>query len=473
MNISKNNRERLAKEIVNGAVLIHGNELLYRNNDVAYPFRQDSNFHYLTEWPEPDAHAVILVKNSKPELFLFVQERNLEMETWEGKRIGQNGAVESYGAVKAFSNSEYRKKLPELLKETKDIYCDYSNQKFQKYDQTTLSHAVPYDQRGLEFSDATLHALSPLLSELRLIKGKDELELLTKACEITVEGHKVAMQVTKSGMYEYETAASMEKQFYNLGAERLGYPSIVASGENACILHYSTNRDQIPEDSLLLIDAAAEFGMYSSDVTRTFPVDGKFTPEQKDVYQEVLKAQKLGIENVNTKNSMKNIHDLTVRSISESLVNLGLVPMGVEETTSMMHYFEFFMHGTGHWLGLDVHDAGSTELNGKPRKLLPGMVTTIEPGIYVRPNKETIDFPLLERDATKIRERRKELGMEEATKLEKEEIEKAKTIKHEIPKNLLGIGVRIEDDIVCTNEEPINLTEGVPRSVEEIEELCK
>ena len=144
-----------------------------------------------------------------------------------------------------------------------------------------------------------------LLSELRLIKGKDELELLTKACEITVEGHKVAMQVTKSGMYEYETAASMEKQFYNLGAERLGYPSIVASGENACILHYSTNRDQIPEDSLLLIDAAAEFGMYSSDVTRTFPVDGKFTPEQKDVYQEVLKAQKLGIENVNTKNSMR------------------------------------------------------------------------------------------------------------------------------------------------------------------------
>ena len=317
------------------------------------------------------------------------------------------------------------------------------------------------------------HFMHYHLSELRLIKGKDELELLTKACEITVEGHKVAMQVTKSGMYEYETAASMEKQFYNLGAERLGYPSIVASGENACILHYSTNRDQIPEGSLLLIDAAAEFGMYSSDVTRTFPVDGKFTPEQKDVYQEVLKAQKLGIENVNTKNSMKNIHDLTVRAISESLVNLGLVPMGVEETTSMMHYFEFFMHGTGHWLGLDVHDAGSTELNGKPRKLLPGMVTTIEPGIYVRPNKETIDFPLLERDATKIRERRKELGMEEATKLEKEEMEKAKTIKHEIPKNLLGIGVRIEDDIVCTKEEPINLTEGVPRSVEEIEELCK
>ena len=472
MNISKNNRERLAKEIVNGAVLIHGNELVYRNNDVAYPFRQDSNFHYLTEWPEPDAHAVILVKNSKPELFLFVQERNLEMETWEGKRIGQNGAVESYGAVKAFSNSEYRKKLPELLKETKDIYCDYSNQKFQKYDQTTLSHAVPYDQRGLEFSKATLHALSPILSELRLIKDKEELNLLSKACDITVEGHIVAMKIAKAGMYEYQVAAEMEKTFFDLGAERLGYPSIVASGDNACILHYSTNREIIPENSLLLIDAAGEYGMYSSDVTRTFPVNGKFTPEQKDVYLEVLKTQNIGIKNVTTENTMRDIHQITVKSISESLVNLGLVPMGVDETISMMHYFEYFMHGTGHWLGLDVHDAGSTEVNNEPRKLLPGMVTTIEPGIYIRPNKPVIEFPLLERDPVKIRDRRKEMGMEEATKLEQEEIKNAKTVKHEVPQNLLGIGVRIEDDIVCTNKEPINLTEGVPKSVEEVEAIC-
>ena len=472
MNISRKNRERLANEIVNGAVLIHGNNSTYRNNDVAYPFRQDSNFHYLTEWPEPDAHAVIVVKDSKPELYLFVQDRNLEMETWDGKRIGQEGAVDKYNAKAAFSNTEYPKKLSELLKGMENIYCDYSSTKFQKYDQKALSFAVPYDQRGLDFSKATLNALSPILSELRLIKSKEEIDLLTKACEITVEGHKVAMNSAKSGMYEYQVAADMEKTFYDLGAERLGYPSIVASGDNACILHYSTNREIIPENSLLLIDAAGEYGMYSSDVTRTFPVNGRFSAEQKDVYMEVLRTQKLGIESVTTENTMQDIHQITVKSISESLVNLGLVPMGIDETTSMMHYFEYFMHGTGHWLGLDVHDAGSTEKDKEPRKLEPGMVTTIEPGIYIRPNKPVIEFPLLERDPVKIRDRRKEIGMEEATKLEQEEIKNAKTVKHEVPKNLLGIGVRIEDDIVCTKKEPINLTKGVPTSVEEIEAIC-
>ena len=472
MNISRKNRERLANEIVNGAVLIHGNNSTYRNNDVAYPFRQDSNFHYLTEWPEPDAHAVIVVKDSKPELYLFVQDRNLEMETWDGKRIGQEGAVDKYNAKAAFSNTEYPKKLSELLKSVENIYCDYSTTKFQKYDQEALSFAVPYDQRGLDFSKATLHALSPILSELRLVKDKEEIDLLTKACDITVEGHKVAMNIAKAGMYEYQVAADMEKTFYDLGAERLGYPSIVASGDNACILHYSTNREIIPENSLLLIDAAGEYGMYSSDVTRTFPVNGRFSAEQKDVYMEVLRTQKLGIESVTTENTMQDIHQITVKSISESLVNLGLVPMGIDETTSMMHYFEYFMHGTGHWLGLDVHDAGSTEKDKEPRKLEPGMVTTIEPGIYIRPNKPVIEFPLLERDPVKIRDRRKEIGMEEATKLEQEEIKNAKTVKHEVPKNLLGIGVRIEDDIVCTKKEPINLTKGVPTSVEEIEAIC-
>ena len=234
-----------------------------------------------------------------------------------------------------------------------------------------------------------------------------------------------------------------------MGAERLGYPSIVAGGHNACILHYSTNRELLDEGSVLLIDAAAEFGMYSSDVTRTFPVSGKFTPPQKAVYEEVLKAQKEGIDGVVVGNSMKSVHEQTIKSLSESLVDLGLVPLGVDETISMMHFFEYFMHGTGHWLGLDVHDAGSNEKNGKPRGFEHGMVTTIEPGIYVRPTKPVIEFPLLERDPVEIRERRKLIGMEKATKIEKEEIKNAKTIRHEIPTEFLGIGVRIEDDIVA------------------------
>ena len=471
MNNSIAARSELANIIKNGAVLLHGGEISYRNNDTWYPFRQNSNFYYLTEWPEPDAHAVILIKDSKPELHLFVLDRNEEMETWDGKRIGQQGAIENFNAVKAYSNNEYSSILPKLLEGFKDIYCDYSSLSFEKYDRQLLSTAVPYDQRGGEFSQATIHPLLPLVSELRLIKHDGEIELLKKACDITVLGHIEAMKFAKPGMYEYQVAAHMEKVFIENGAERLGYPSIVAGGNNACILHYSTNREILNENDVLLIDAAAEYGMYSSDVTRTFPLSGKFTSAQKDVYNEVLKAQNEGIEGVVPGNTLKNIHHQTIKSLSESLVNLKLVPLGIDETISMLHFFEFFMHGTGHWLGLDVHDAGSNELNGKPREFLNGMVTTIEPGIYVRPTKPVIEFPLLERDFDEIRERRKTLGMEKATAIEKEELQNAKTIKHEIPKELLGIGVRIEDDILCTTNSPVNLTENAPKSVDEIEAL--
>lgn len=469
MNNSTNSRENLANRIKNGAVLLHSGSIVYRNNDTWYPFRQDSNFYYLTEWPEPDAHAVILINESKPELHLFVQDRNEEMETWEGKRLGQSGAVEKYGASKAYSYQDYEKLLPNLLKGFSDIYCDYSSKNFEKYDKKILTHSVPYDQRGANFSNATLYSLPPVISELRLIKSEGELELLTKACDITVEGHIHAMRSTNSGMFEYQVGAEMEKLFYDRGAERLGYPSIVAGGHNACILHYSTNRDQLKEGDLLLIDAAAEYGMYSSDVTRTFPVSGKFTTPQKDVYEEVLRVQNEGVEGIVVGSSMKEVHRQTIKSLSESLVNLKLVPLGLDETISMMHFFEFFMHGTGHWLGLDVHDAGSNEVSGKPRTFEHGMVTTVEPGIYIRPTKPIIEFPLLERDPNKIRERRQIMGMEKATKIETEEMMNAKTVKHEIPKDLLGIGVRIEDDIVCTNNGPLNLTDKAPKTIEEIE----
>ncbi len=472
MNLSKQARERVAKVVKNGAVLIHGNKTVYRNNDANYQFRQFSDFHYLTEWPEPDAHAVILVNDSVPELHMFVLDKNEEMETWDGKRIGQQGAIELYGATKAYSNSQYSDELINLLKGHTEIYCDYSSSVFQEIDQKILNLAVPYDQRGGNFSKANIHSIQPILSELRLIKQSGELELLQKACDISIEGHLAAMKFTKPGDYEYQVAAEMEKTFYYLGAERLGYNSIVAGGDNSCILHYATNREELQDGKLLLIDAAAEYGMYSSDITRTFPINGKYTPEQKAVYLEVLKAQNTGIEMVTTKSTMQEVHKTTIASISESLVDLGLVPQGVEDTISMMHYFEFFMHGTGHWLGLDVHDAGSNELDNKPRKFAPGMVTTIEPGIYVRPSKPIIKFPLIDRDPEKLKVRRKEMGMEAATKLEQKEMQEAKTIEHEIPKSLLGIGVRIEDNILCTDSESVNLTEALPRNIEEIENIC-
>ena len=472
MNLSKQARQRIAKTIQNGAVLLHGNKTIYRNNDANYQFRQFSDFHYLTEWPEPDAHAVILINDSIPELHMFVLDKNEEMETWDGKRIGQKDAVELYGAKRAYSNIEYSNELINLLKGHTDIYCDYSSSVFQEIDQQALNLAAPYDQRGGNFSHANLYSIQPILSESRLIKEDGELELLKKACDISIEGHLAAMKFTKPGIYEYQVAAEMEKTFYHLGAERLGYNSIVAGGENACILHYATNREELLEGQLLLIDAAAEYGMYSADITRTFPINGKYSTEQKAVYSEVLKAQDLGIEMVTPQNTMQEVHKATIASISESLVNLGLVPQSVEDTISMMHYFQFFMHGTGHWLGLDVHDAGSNELNSKPRKFSSGMVTTIEPGIYVRPSKPVIKFPLLERDPEKIKARRKEMGMEAATKLEQKEMQEAKTVEHEIPEGLLGIGVRIEDNILCTQRDPVNLTKALPRDIDEIENIC-
>jgi len=259
MNLSKQARERLAKEIKNGAVLLHGNKTIYRNNDANYQFRQFSDFHYLTEWPEPDAHAVILINDSEPELHLFVLDKNEEMETWDGKRIGQQGAISEYGAHSAYSTSQYKKQLVNLLKGYQDIYCDYSSGLFQEYDQQALNLAIPYDQRGGDFSKANIHSIQPILSELRLIKHPGELDL-----------------------------------------------------------HYSTNREVLEDGKLLLIDAAAEYGMYSSDITRTFPINGIFSSEQKAVYEEVLIAQNIGIEMVKTEHSMQDVHKSTIASISES-----------------------------------------------------------------------------------------------------------------------------------------------------------
>jgi len=429
MKISLNNRERLANEIVNGAVIIHGNNSVYRNNDVGYPFRQDSNFHYLTEWPEPDAHAVIVIKDSKPDLYMFVQDRNLEMETWDGKRIGQEGAVEIYNAKAAFSNSEYPKKLSKLLEGVENIYCDYSNTKFQEYDQKALSFAVPYDQRGLEFSKATLHALSPILSELRLIKDKEELNLLSKACDITVEGHIVAMKIAKAGMYEYQVAAEMEKTFFDLGAERLGYPSIVASGDNACILHYSTNREIIPKGSLLLIDAAGEYGMYSSDVTRTFPVNGKFSRAQQAVYEIVLDANIECIKTVKKGLTPNETEKKAIEVITQGLIDLKILNGEINELIENGAYRDFYMHRVGHWMGMDVHDVGSYGKNGNWRKYLPGMITTIEPGIYFKEDLKNV------------------------------------------PKEYLNIGIRIEDDVLVTEGDPEILTSSVPKTIKDIEKL--
>ena len=428
MNNATNARERLAKVIQNGAVLLHGNSVVYRNNDTWYPFRQDSNFHYLTAWPEQDAHAVIIIRDSKSELHLFVQDRNEEMETWEGRRLGQEGALDKFGAIKAYSYNNYQNQLPKLLDGITDIYCDYSNSSFNRFDKKTLNTAVPYDQRGADFSKATLHSLQPVISELRLIKDAGELDLLTKACDITVLGHIEAMKYAKPDMFEYQVGAQMEKVFFEQGAERLGYPSIVASGDNACILHYSTNRDQIKKGTLLLIDAAAECGMYSSDVTRTFPVGGKFSDEQLAIYKIVLRANKAAIDAVKVGNNIMEPQLISERIITEGLVELGLLKGEADSLHEQGAFKDFYMHKIGHWLGLDVHDVGDYMEDGDFMKFKPGMVTTIEPGIYISSSMDVDD-------------------------------------------KWKGIGIRIEDDILVTESGNVNLTAKVPSDPAEIEKL--
>jgi Xaa-Pro aminopeptidase len=307
---------------------------------------------------------------------------------------------------------------------------------------------------------------------MMLFKSPDEASSLRQACELSAEGHNEAMRFAQPGMHEYQVQAALEYFWRLRGSPRNGYPSIVASGENACILHYEDNDDRIEDGDLLLIDAAAELDGYSSDITRTFPVNGEFTATQRAVYEIVLAAQKKGIDLAVPGSSLKTITDETRRIITEGLVDLGLLPKTLDESLAMHHYTEFFMHGTSHWLGLDVHDRGSYRIDGIHRPLQPGMTFTVEPGIYVGPDKDQIELSLLEYDPEDWNERRIRLGSKEAAAVEKEEKENAEKITHDVPPEFIGIGVRIEDDVLITQDGHEEMTTGVPKEIDEVEEMC-
>jgi Xaa-Pro aminopeptidase len=308
---------------------------------------------------------------------------------------------------------------------------------------------------------------------MRIRKTDPEIAALRKACEVSAEAHREAMRFARPGLYEYQVQAALEYTFRVQGSPRVGYGSIVAAGPNACILHYVENTRRMAAGDLLLIDAGAEFEYHSADITRTFPVDGTFIAPQRALYEVVLAAQQAAISGAEPGNSMRELHETSKRVLSEGLIDLGLVPRGIDDTLAMHHYREFFMHGTGHWLGMDVHDAGGLMLSDRsPRPLEPGMVFTVEPGIYIDPEREVISFPLLEYDYEERVERRYRLGIEAARKLEAEEAEQADKVEHPIPAEFRGLGVRIEDDLLITADGHENLTAGVPTAVAEIESLC-
>lgn len=466
-------RSRLA-EIVGpeGLAVIPAAHEVIRNYDVTHPFRQDSAFWYLTGFPEPEGVAVIAPGHDDGDYTLLVRPKDPSHEVWTGIRAGTEGATEDYAADAAYEIAELDDVLERMMIGREVIWYTSGNEKFDRRIMSIIDNARAHRERFGGTVPSTIKDVSVPLGEMMLFKTDDQAASLREACQLSAWGHLEAMRFAQPGMWEYQVQAALE-YFWRLGGSpRNGYDSIVASGANACILHYVENDEQIGDDDLILIDAAAEIDGYSSDITRTFPASGEFTGSQRAIYEVVLAAEKKGLDLAVPGSSLRTIHDESTRVLTEGMVDLGLLPKSLDDSLAMHHYQQFFMHGTSHWLGLDVHDRGSYRLDGVHRPLQPGMVFTVEPGIYVAPDKAEIELTLLEYDLDEWNERRIRLGKKAAAAQEAEEKENAEKIKHEVPPEFLGIGVRIEDDVLITPEGHENMTDSVPKEIDDVESLC-
>lgn len=465
-------RRRLAETVGDsGIVIVPAAVEVARNDDVTHPFRQDSDFVYLTGFHEPDAVAVITPAHPDGEYHLFVNPRDRETEIWEGYRAGMEGAVERFEADKAYPLSDLETVVRQLMIGRGVLWYRIGNAHHDDRVTRLLAAARSIAERTGRIVPETVRDVSMVLAEQRVVKTEPEIASLRRAAELSAEGHREAMRFAQPGFYEYEIQAAMEFVWRRSGSPRNGYPSIVGSGPNATILHYVENTRRVADGDLVLIDAAAEIDCYSADITRTFPVNGKFSPEQRAIYEVVLRAQQGGIE---AAQPGATIHDVTTASrrvVAEGLVDLGLVPGSVDDALEMHLYREFFMHGVGHWLGLDVHDAGLYKIDGSSRQLVAGMTFTVEPGIYVATDRPTVSFAMLPHDLDEWLERRFLEGPGARAK-ERETLDAVDHVDHVVPEAFLGIGVRIEDDILMTAGGNANLSAGVPVLIDEIEALC-
>jgi len=404
------------------------------HNDVEYAFRQDSDFFYLTGFNEPEAVAVLAPHHQEHQFVLFVQPKERDKEVWTGYRCGVEKAKEIFGADEAYPIAEMDEKLPQYLEKADRIY--YHLGRDRAFNETLLKHwqrlMATYPKRGT--GPIAIEDSGPILHAMRQVKSPAELELMRKAAAISVEAHNQAREIAAPGRYEYEVQAEMERIFRLQGGMGPAYPSIVASGSNACVLHYIENNRQMQDNELLLIDAGCAYCYYNADITRTFPVGGKFTPEQKALYEIVLEAQLQAIAQVQPGNPYNQFHDTAVRVITEGLVGLGIIKGEVDKLIEEEKYKPFYMHRTGHWLGLDVHDVGVYQHGESPQILQSGQVLTVEPGLYIVPEtKPAEDQP-------------------------------------EIDPRWSGIGIRIEDDVLVTSTGHEVLTAGVPKLIEELED---
>jgi Xaa-Pro aminopeptidase len=423
-------RQALFASLPDGAALLlpTASEKL-RSGDSHYPFRPDSDFYYATGFPEPSCVALLKKGGDGQVYTLFVLPKDPEKEVWTGIRHGTDGATGPFGADLAFPISELETRLAESLADVDSLYFSFGR---HPEIEELLGRVLAKLRTGRKATLGPQSLVDPgtLLGELRLHKSDEELALMREGARITAEAHRRAMAEVRPGMYEYEIEALLRYTFRRHGAWGCAYPSIVGGGANACILHYVSNDCQFRDGDMMLIDAGAEVDGYATDVTRTSPVSGRFSALQRDLYQVVLAAQHEGIEAVRPGATIDGIHEICVRSLCRGLLDLGLLKGGLDEVVDEASYRRYYMHRTSHWLGLDVHDVGRYhKTDGPPRPLKPGMVITIEPGIYIAPADELA------------------------------------------PEAYRGIGIRIEDDILVTEAGHDNLTGDIPRTIADIEAL--
>ncbi len=379
-------RSELTQQIGdNDIVIVATSPIKSRNSDVEYQFRPDSDFHYLSGFAEPEAVLVISPSRTQGQYVVFCREKDRHREMWDGRRIGLEGAIEQYGADDAFPIEDLNDILPGMMEEKEKVFTTVG--RYPEFDAQLLGwmNKIKEDKRPGKHAPYEFVDLNHILHEQRLFKRPDEIALMRKAGKMSAAGHNRAMQVCRPGMYEYQVQAEMECEFRKAGSPYNAYPSIVAGGENACILHYTENQDMLKNGDLLLIDAGAEYGCYASDISRTFPVNGRFSPEQRALYDIVLTAQAAAFEVCSAGHGWNESHDAAVKVISQGLLDEGLLRGSLEQVLETQSYTQFYMHRTGHWLGMDVHDVGDYQVDEVWRELEPGMVFTVEPGIYVNP----------------------------------------------------------------------------------------
>ncbi|MEK2689594.1 aminopeptidase P family protein [Bdellovibrio sp. GT3] len=428
MNIFAARRKSLAQQIPGSALVVASHPETIRNHDVHFPYRQDSNMFYLTGWEEPES-ILIVRPGQTPETVMFVRRRDRERETWDGFRYGPEGCEQEFKIDKCYPIDEFEKMAPQLLSNVDSIYYRQFKNKEVDEKMEHVLNTVKQMRGRTGYGLLSVHDADTLIGEMRLVKSEYELTQLREACEISAQAHLAAMRFTRPGVTERQVQGVLAHNFYMRDSAREGYGFIVASGNAATTLHYNFNDQVCKDGDLLLIDAGAEYNYYTGDITRTYPVNGKFTDEQGRVYEAVLKVQKAIVDFVKPGIVFKDLHDMGTSMLTDAMLELGLLSGRKDDLIQSLAQKKYYPHGIGHWLGLDVHDAGLYFKKGEPRPIEANMCFTIEPGLYI-PADDT-----------------------------------------SAPQKYRGIGIRIEDNVRVTSNGVENMTTSVPKEISDIEKV--